>query len=362
MNLRLFRKLNYKLLAPCLVLTGLGLVSLYSIGLKDNTFTAFKKQALFLGLGLVLAILLTFFDLRILKVNSFLVLGLFLLGLASLAGLFLLGGKVRGVTGWYRIGGFSFDPAPFVAILLCLILSKYFAVQHIAIQHFKPIFVSAFYTLLPCFLLIAQPDIGATSGFIAIWLGILLFSGIKARNFLIISLAFVVVAAVFWMVFMKDYQKERIYTFLNQDLNPQGNAWNITQSRIAIGNGGLWGKGFGKGSQVQLGFLPEPKTDFIFSAIAEEFGLWGVGIVLAGLIFLFYQLTRLVLQAKDNFSRLFTSGFFFFVVSQALINISMSLGLLPVVGLPLPFISYGGSYLLAFYIGIGIVMNLHHLK
>lgn len=353
-----FKRIGWKIFSPCFLLTCFGLLSIYSSSLGDQDFSQFKKQLIFLGVSLVGVVLVLSIDLRILKANSYLVLILFGMALFSLLGLFFLGSQVRGVRGWYKLGPVSLDPVPFATIILGFVLSKYFSRAHIIIQRFRPIFVSGFYTALPTFLVLAQPDLGASLGFIAIWLGILLFSGIKLRHFLLICLVFVVSFIILWGFFMKDYQKERLFTFLNKNRDPQGAAWNIIQSQIAIGSGGFLGKGFGQGSQVQLGFLPEPKTDFIFSAIAEEFGFLGVGVLLLSFIFLFYQIFRLVLLAPDNFSRLFASGLFFLLASQTIVNIGMSLGLLPIVGLPLPFVSYGGSYLVAFYIALAIATNI----
>jgi len=161
-----------------------------------------------------------------------------------------------------------------------------------------------------------------------------------------------------WSFLLKDYQRQRIVSFVNPQIDPQGISWNVNQSKIAIGAGGLFGKGIGKGSQTQYGFLPEPQTDFIFSAIAEEMGFLVVTILIFGFLFLFWRIIKLALDSTNNFTRLFAAGLFFFLLSQVFINIGMTFGLVPVVGLPLPLVSYGGSQLLAFYLGLGILMSL----
>jgi rod shape determining protein RodA len=191
-----------------------------------------------------------------------------------------------------------------------------------------------------------------------IWIGIVIFSKIKISHFLILLLILGLTSLFLWGFALEDYQKQRIVTFLNPEIDKTGTSWNINQSKIAIGSGGLLGKGIGNGSQAQYGFLPESQTDFMFSAIAEETGLIGVSILLSMLLFIIFKIIKIALISKNNFARLFASGFAFLLFSQVFINISMSLGILPIIGIPLPFISYGGSQLLVLYSGIGILQNI----
>lgn len=356
--LSFLKKLNWFLILPASFLTFLGLLSIYSTSLGKGDFFNFKKQIIFFLFSLFLVIFLSFFDLRFLKRNSYFVLILYFFSLLSLLGLFFLGTTVRGVRGWYKIGAFSFDPVPFSVIFLIIVLSKYFATRHIETKRFQPILFSFLYLLIPLFLVLLQPDLGSSLILIFVWLGIVIFSGIELRHFLILTLIFLLFVILAWQFWLKDYQKQRILTFLNPEIDPQGISWNINQSKIAIGSGGFFGKGIGKGSQAQYGFLPEPQTDFIFSSLAEETGFFGVFILISFLGFLFCKIMKIALRAEDNFTRLFASGFGFLLISQSFISIGMCLGLLPIIGIPLPFLSYGGSQLLAFYLGLAILGSL----
>ncbi len=357
-SLSFFKKIDWWLILPAFLLTCLGLLSIYSSSVSGGDFFNFKKQIVFFALAIFLVIFLSFVNLRFFKTNSYLVLTLYFLSLASLAGLFLLGSEIRGVRGWYKVGAFSFDPVPVTAIILIIVLSKYFSTRHVEIQRFQPILFSGLYVIIPVGLIVLQPDLGSSLSLMAVWFGLVLFSGIKIRHFLILVLLFLIVFSMSWSFWLKEYQKERIVSFLNPNIDPQGISWNVNQSKIAIGNGGLWGKGIGQGSQTQYGFLPEPQTDFIFSALAEETGFLGISILIFGFLFLFWRIIKVALSTLNNFTRLFAAGFAFLLISQTFINIGMALGILPIIGLPLPFVSYGGSHLLAFYLGLGILMSL----
>jgi len=352
-----FKKLKWSLIIPAFFLTTLGLLSIYSSSLSSN-FLSFKKQIIFFAISIALLIFLSFFDFRFLKTNSYFVLTLYFLSVFLLFGLLFFGKEIRGVKGWYKIGSFSFDPLPFAAIVLIIVLSKYFSSRHIELTRFTPILFSGIYAFLPTLLVLFQPDLGSSIILISVWLGIVIFSGIRIRHLLILILIFLIAFGFSWKFWLKDYQKQRIVSFLNPQIDKTGISWSVSQSKIAIGSGGLFGKGIGKGSQTQYGFLPEPQTDFIFSTIAEEMGFFGASLLILALFFLFWQIVKISFLAQDNFTRLFACGFGFLILSQSFINIGMCLGLMPVIGIPLPFVSYGGSQLLAFYSGLGILLGL----
>ena len=353
-----FKKLDWALILPAFFLTSLGLLSIYSSSLGAGDFFNFKKQIIFFALAIFLVIFLSFFDLRFLKTNSYLVLTLYLLSLLSLFGVLVLGTEVRGVKGWYKIGAFSFDPVPLATIVLIIVLSKYFSTRHVEIQRCGPILSSGLFALFSILLILFQPDLGSALILISVWLGIVIFSGIKLSHFLILCLIFLLLFTLGWNFWLKDYQKQRILSFLDPQIDKRGISWSVNQSKIAIGSGGFFGKGIGKGSQSQYGFLTEPKTDFIFSAIGEETGFFGVLLLFSALLFLFWRIIKIAFLTSNNFTRLFAAGFGFLFLSQTFINIGMTLGLLPIIGIPLPFISYGGSQLLSFYLGLGILMSL----
>lgn len=359
MNLsRFLKRIDWTLVVPAILLTVFGLISLYSSSLALEDFVNFQKQLAFFAVSIILVILFSCLDLRFLRLNSYLVLTLYFLSLLSLLGLFFLGTEIRGVKGWYRLGPFSLDPVPLAAIILIIVLSKYFSTRHVEIKRFQPIIASGLYTLLPFLLVLLQPDLGSSLLLVAVWLGVIIFSGIKLKHFLILTLLFLVIFCLGWKFWLKDYQRQRILSFLNPQIDKKGVSWSVNQARIAIGSGGFWGQGIGQGSQTQYGFLTEPQTDFIFAAIAEEIGFLGSFLLFGAFLFLFWRVIKIAFRAQNNFSRLFATGFASLLLAQSFINIGMCLGLLPVIGIPLPFVSYGGSQLLAFYIGLGVLMSL----
>ena len=222
----------------------------------------------------------------------------------------------------------------------------------------KHIILSGVYVLIPFILIFFQPDFGSAIILIFLWVGILIVSGIKLSHFLILVLCGLLIFSLAWSFLIKDYQKQRIISFLAPQFDPLGIGWNQMQSKIAIGSGGIFGQGIGRGSQTQYGFLPEPQTDFIFASIAEETGLFGVGVLFALFLILISQIIKIALFARENFSRLFASGFAILLVSQFFIHIGMNLGILPIIGISLPLVSYGGSGLIATFLGIGILQSI----
>ena len=222
----------------------------------------------------------------------------------------------------------------------------------------RHIILSGFYVFLPAGLIFLQPDLGSVLILVFLWVAILIISGIKLRHFLILCLVMLLIGALGWSFLLKDYQKQRISAFLNPRIEPLGIGWSQRQAKIAIGSGRVLGKGIGKGSQTQYGFLPESQTDFLFASLAEETGLVGVSILLLLYSALIWRIIRIALFAKTNFSRFFASGFAAILISQIFIHIGMNLGLLPIIGISLPLASYGGSGLISVFIGLGILQNI----
>lgn len=340
-----------------LLLSGFGLLSIYSSSFYRADFSFFKKQVIFLGLGLFLMVLFSFFDWRIFRENSYLILILYFLSCFCLLGLFFFAPSIRGTHSWYKWENFAFHPVEFVKPVLIILLAKHFSLRHIEIYRLRHIFSSGLYFLPPAFLLFLQPDMGQVIIVVLIWLGMLVVSGIRLKQFLALVLIFLFVFLVGWFTALKPYQKERIISFL-APYDTLGSSWSQNQSKIAIGSGGILGQGIKEGGQTQLGFLSEPQTDFIFAAIAEETGLLGVSLLLFLFAFLLWRITRIAFFAQKNFPRLFSLGFVILLASQTFINIGMNLGILPVIGIPLPFVSYGGSNLIANFICLGLVQNL----
>jgi rod shape determining protein RodA len=276
-----------------------------------------------------------------------------------LLGLFFFAPQIKGVKSWYRLGPFSLDPIELTKIILVILLAKYFSMRHIEMYRVIHIIISGLYVFFPVVLIFFQPDLGSVLVLISLWLGVLIISGIKLRHFLILILIGLLVLILSWSTILRDYQKERILSFIQpQFSDPLKVGWSQRQSKIAIGSGGIWGKGIGKGSQTQYGFLPEPHTDFIFSVIAEETGLVGVTVLISFFSLLIWRIFKRAVESKSNFARLFASGFGILLISQIFIHIGMNIGLLPIIGIPLPLISYGGSSLLATFIALGILQSI----
>ncbi len=352
-----FKKLDWLLIASATLLVIFGLLAIYSSSLRKGDFLNLKKQIGFFVIGLFLMFLLSFFDYRILKNNSYLILIFYFISILLLLGLFFLAPEIRGKRGWYKFGSFSFDPIEVAKLVLLILLAKYFSMRHIEMYRFRHIIFSGVYVLLPCLLIFFQPDMGSVLILVLVWLVILIISGIKIRHFLTLLLCALILCAILWQFFLKDYQKDRILAFIFP-YDFLATSWSQNQSEIAIGSGFILGQGFVKGSQVQYGFLPEPQTDFIFAVIAQEFGLLGVFILFFLYALLLWRIIKIAILSQSNFPRLFASGFAVVLIIHFFISVGMNIGILPVIGIYLPLVSYGGSGLLGTFVGLGILQSI----
>ncbi|MGM0438969.1 MAG: FtsW/RodA/SpoVE family cell cycle protein [Patescibacteria group bacterium] len=351
-----FLNLDFFILGAIGIITSISVLSIYSSAGMETA----ARQAFFVGSGILIYFILSFFDWRILKENSLLVLGLYLLSTGLLIGLLLFGPKIRNVQRWFRIGPIMVSPAEFAKLTLIILLAKYFSMRHVELYKIRHIILSGIYAFIPTYLIFRQPDMGTAAIFLVLWGGILLISGIKLRHFLALSAIGIVSLGLVWGFLMQDYQKDRVISFINPQFDPQGIGWGGNHAKIAIGNGGLLGTGLGEGTQTQYGFLPEPHTDFIFAAIAEEMGFLTVSLLIFAFGILFWRMFKIIFNTKFNFPRLFVSGFLIIVMFQSFVNIGMNLGLLPIMGTPLPFVTYGGSSTLFFFTGLGIVESMRY--
>jgi rod shape determining protein RodA len=353
------KKLDWILIAAAVLLVGIGLLSLYSSSSDRGDLSNFNKQIVFFVIGFFSMFFLSFADWRTLRDNPYLILLLYSLGLLVLAGLFFFASEIRGVQGWYKVGPLTIDPIEAVKFILIILLAKYFSTRHVEMYQVRHILISAFYVSLPAALVFFQPDLGQVIILFALWVGVLIVSGISFKRFLILLFCFLLIFALIWNFALIDYQRDRILSFVQPQLtDPLAVGWSQRQARIAIGSGGVFGQGIGSGSQTQYGFLPEPQTDFIFAAIAEETGLIGVTVLLFLLAILIWRISKIALLAQTNFARIFASGFSILLISQIFINIGMNIGLLPIIGIPLPLVSYGGSNLIATFLGLGILQSI----
>lgn len=358
---KITKRLDWRIVIPATLLVCFGLAGIYSTAVAKDNFFNFNKQIIFFILGFLVMIAFSFLDYRILRRNSYFILILYGVCLLLLVGLYIFAPVIRGTRGWYKIGLLSLDPIEPMKIVLVILLAKYFSMRHVEMYKFRQVVFSGLYVFFPALLIFIKPDLGGTAVLLFIWLGLLLISGIKIKHFLILSLCFALTAGFAWQFLLKDYQKERVTSFMFP-YDYLGASWSQNQTKISIGSGQLLGEGIGQGSQVQYGFLPEPHTDFIFSVLAEEWGLLGVLVLFVTYGFLVWQVLEVAIESRANFPRLFASGFAIILIVQFFINIGMNLSLLPVVGIYLPFISYGGSGLVGNFIFLGILQSIKHQR
>jgi len=333
-----------------------GLFTMKSFTPVEGMANFFEKQIGWIIFSLIVFFLFSFIDFRFLY-RTEIILGIFLFSLALLALLFLIGNIAKGAQSWFSLGGFSFQPADLIKLVLVLVLAKYFSRRHVEIKNVKHIFISALYAFVPFVFVLLQPDFGSAMILFLIWLGMVLVSGISKKHLLLVFTGGILTFFLLWSFAFAPYQKARIVSFLNPLADIHGSGYNAFQSTVAVGSGGVLGKGVGFGTQSRLQFLPEPQTDFIFAAFSEEWGFVGSVslIVLYGLV-IWRILYRASLGAS-NFEMLFGMGVAIYFMSHLLINIGMNLGLLPITGIPLPFMSYGGSHLLVEFTALGILMS-----
>ncbi|MBU1102711.1 rod shape-determining protein RodA [Patescibacteria group bacterium] len=352
------KKLDWILIAAAMAMCAIGSLTLFGIDAGGQAGSFFNKQILFVAIGAAVMFGLSFFDYRIFKNYTFIPVILYVILLILLVLVLILGKEIRGSVGWFRLGEINFEPVELAKIIIILVLAKYFSGRHVEVYRVRHIIASLVYVGLPLGLVLLQPDLGSSLILIAIWLGIVILSGIKPRHLMVVLLSGIIISSLAWAFALKPYQQERILSFLNPSKDPLGHSYNLIQSKIAIGSGGLWGKGLGHGSQSQLNFLPEKHTDFIFAVLAEEWGFLGILFLFAVYLLFFWRLIKLIFICRNNFFRLFVAGFALMLFAQIFINVGMNLGLVPITGISLPFISYGGSNLLINFIALGIVQSI----
>jgi len=272
--------------------------------------------------------------------------------------LLAIGQISRGAQSWFSLGGISFQPADFMKIILIIVLAKYFSRRHVEIAHIRHIIVSGLYAFIPFALILLQPDFGSAMIIFAIWLGMVVVSGVSKKHLLAVFLIGVATLSFAWLFLFAPYQKDRIMTFIHPLADIRGAGYNAFQSTIAVGSGQILGKGLGYGTQSRLEFLPEYETDFIFAAFAEEWGFIGVVIVFFLFGVIIWRLMQSARLGASNFETLFSVGLAIMLMVHFLIHVGMNSGILPVTGLPLPFMSYGGSHLLAEFLGLGMVAGM----
>ena len=354
------KRIDWIMVFFILPILGAGLITMKSFS-PSLGVSFFEKQILWIIISLILFIALSFIDLRFLKRTDILVY-LFLFFTSLLVLLFVFGHRANGARSWFNLGGFAFQPSDLMMLVLILMLSKYFSSRHIEIADFKHIFISAIYAFVPFLLVFFEPDFGQAIIIFIIWVGMILVSGISKKHLLVVFLATILAFSGLWIFVLKPYQKARIANFIHQLTDVRGTGYNAYQSTIAVGSGQILGKGVGYGTQSRLNFLPEYQTDFIFAAFSEEWGFIGVSILLLLFGLVVWRILNSALIGSGNFEMLFGMGVAIFFVGHILVNVGMNVGILPVTGVTLPLMSYGGSHLLTEFAALGILMSMRRFS
>lgn len=328
--------------------------------LTMNSFTEesglFSKQIIWFCISVLVLFVASLIDWRFLR-RSGSIIFLFIISCIVLLFLFVAGSIFKGAQSWFDFGAFAFQPVDFAKLALILLLAKYFSRRHIEIANVRHILTSGFYTFIIFILVFLQPDFGSAIIIFFIWLAMVLFSGISKKHLLVVFLSGLLAFGGLWFFVFKDYQKQRIVSFVNPLTDIRGAGYNAYQSTIAVGSGEIWGKGVGLGSQSKLKFLPEYETDFIFAAFSEEWGFVGV-ILMFGLYgIVFWRIIHISKRGATNFETLYGLGLFAMFFTHFVIHAGMNVGLMPVTGISMPFMSYGGSHMLAEFLGLGILMG-----
>jgi rod shape determining protein RodA len=345
---------DWTLLAPAVVLTLLGILTMSTFG--QGTSLA-PRQLLWLALAFCTYLVISSIDMRFIRRTS-IVMMLYGISFTLLSALLLFAHPVMGAKAWFTLGPVSFQPADLAKLALIVLLAKYLSRRHVEIGDFKHIIVSGAYALTLTLLILIEPDMGNAIIFGSIWLGMMLVSGISKRHLAMLGILGVLIASVLWFEGLKPYQRARIISFVNPASDIRGTGYNAYQAKIAVGSGQLLGKGIGYGTQSKLRFLPEYQTDFIFAAFAEEWGFVGVVLLLSVYGLLFARLAQIARAAATNFDAFFTLGVLLLFSAHVAIHVGISLGLLPVTGTTIPFMSSGGSHLILEFSALGIITSL----
>jgi rod shape determining protein RodA len=338
------------LFTPVAVVLTAGLVTLASV-----SWHSFTSQLLWAVLGASVIISLRFFDWRAFFTYRWLLWVLYGIAIALLVVVLLTAPVIRNTRSWLTFGSVGFQPVEFVKLVLILVYASYFSRRHLAVARWRTITESFLIFALPAGLTVLQPDLGSALVLFGIWFGFLLFSGLPRRRVFLALAAFLVIGAVGWQFALRDYHRERIIGLFYPERNALTYNYSVIQSKIAIGSAGLFGKGYGQGSQTQLGFLSEPEHDFVISAFIEEWGIVpGLVVIGAFLVFLL-RILRIGARATRNVEKFICLGAAMVFGIHFLLNAGSAVGFMPVVGVPFPFLSYGGSHLLMSMAILGMV-------
>ena len=349
------RKFDWVLTGLVLAILSLGLLTFYAMGPEAHGI--FVRHLIFIVVGMLVMFVVANVDYRIFKNYSLPSIILYAVALILL-GLVLASREIRGSSAWLQLFGFQFEPAEFAKLALLFVLAKYFSQKHIEIYRTYHIVVSGIYVAIPALLTLLQPDLGSVIVYAALWVAMLLFAGIKRKHMLAIGMLAVAVASLGWFIVLKPYQKSRIVSFVNPYLDPRGTGYNTIQSRITFGSGQWLGTYATDRKNTMSVLVPEPYTDFTFATFAQKFGFAGILMLFGLLSALLMRIGSIGMRANNNFTKLFSLGFIAIILTHVVVNGGMNLGILPITGIPFPFLSHGGSHLVTLMAGLGILQSI----
>lgn len=354
-----FKGIDWVLFLSTIPLLAAGLITMRALGVDSQTGGNyfFFRQIIWIAVSFAVFFVFSFIDWRFFKKGEVLVL-FWGIAVAVLAGLLLFGKITKGAASWIALPFFAIEPSDPMKILIILVLAKYFSRRHIEIAHIRHIIVSGIYVFIPAILIFFQPDFGSAIILFLIWLGMVTVSGVSKKHLLLVFLIIAIVFGASWLFVFKPYQKDRILTFLHPLKDIRGAGYNAYQSMIAVGSGQVFGKGIGFGTQSRLEFLPEHQTDFIFAAFAEEWGLIGVFFIFIFWGIIIWRILKISILGRGNFESFFGMGLAIFLMAHFTVHVGMNIGLLPITGTTLPFMSYGGSHMITVFAGLGILMGM----
>jgi len=354
---RIFQYFDWTLLVLVLGICAIGIINIYSavFSVDERQIPLYLKQIQWVLLGSFFMMIVFLIDYRVINAGAYLI---YAVSITLLVVVFFYGYTTHGSQRWISLGGFSFQPSELMKLTIILALARYFD-DHKSNEPYtlKELFIPFLIVLLPFVLILRQPDLGTALIIMIIFASLIFFIGVNWKSVAVALAGCLLLLPIGWH-FLKSYQKDRLITFLNPENDPLGAGYHIIQSIIAVGSGGIFGKGFLKGSQTQLKFLPEQQTDFVFSVFAEEWGFIGAIFLISLFLSLIFWGLKIALHSKDLLGTLIAFGITVLIAWEVFINIGMVLGILPVVGIPLPFFSYGGSAMIVLMTSIGFLMNV----
>ncbi|NLJ33732.1 MAG: rod shape-determining protein RodA [Firmicutes bacterium] len=355
---RMLKNLDLVLLLAVFLVMAIGLAMIASAShtLSGNTSPYYyvKRQAMMMGVGLIIMALVLTIDYHTMAHYA---VYLYIANIAMLLAVLLVPAEAKGAGRWIDLGFFRLQPSEFAKVFLIITLANFLAKTMGDMTTLMDLVPVLIHVALPMVLIMAQPDLGTSLVFVAILLGLLFLTGIKMQYIFTLILAGGASLPILWK-YLKDYQKNRLLVFLDPNIDPTGSGYHVIQSMIAIGSGRMLGQGFLAGPQNQLNFIPEQHTDFIYSVVGEELGFLGAGLLLLLYFIIIYRGIRIAINARDMLGTIMAGGVVTMLLFQVMVNVGMTICIMPITGLPLPLLSYGGSSLLSTLLAIGLLLNV----